>query len=183
MSGLAGRKLTGRSLAARIGLAASVLLPWLVEFYAVKFLGAPPDAVSLHLPGEMAWPVLVWTYPVYASAYLFVPLAFLLADEQSAERLWRRGWVSMAVMGICYLCLSVISPVRPLEGAGPLSSLLLMEMRGAAPFTAAFPSFHVVWAILAAAAVSTRGRRWSQAAWVLAAAVSASCVMTCSSSP
>lgn len=178
VSGLPGRKLTGRKLAVRIGLAASVLLPWLAEFYAVKYLGAPPDAVCLHLPGEITWPVLVWTYPVYASAYLFVPLAFVLADDQGAKRLWRRGWVSMAVMGICYLCLPVISPARLLEASGPLSSLLLMEMRGAAPFTAAFPSFHVVWAILAAAAVSTRGRRWSQAAWVLAAAVSASCVTT-----
>lgn len=176
--GMSGNGRAGYRLAGRIGLAASVLLPWLAEFYAVKFLGAPPDAVSLHLPGEMDWPVLVWTYPVYASAYLFVPLAFLLAEDQEAERLWRRGWVSMAVMGLCYLCLPVISPARPLEAAGPLSSLLVMEMHGAAPFTAAFPSFHVVWSVLAAAAVSTRGRRWSTPAWILAGAVSVSCVTT-----
>lgn len=162
----------------RFGLMAGVLLPWLILFYGIKFLGAPPDAVTLQLPGEADWPVLLWTYPIYASAYLFIPLAFFLAPDREAERLFRRGWTSLAVMGLCYLCLPLVSPVRPFVPDSPLGQLLLLEMQGAAPYTAAFPSYHVVWSVLAAAAVAGRGRLWAVASWALALAISLSCVTT-----
>lgn len=162
----------------RTGMMAAIMLPWLLIFYGFKFLGAPPDAVSAQLPGEAAWPVLVWTYPIYASAYLFVPLAFIIAPLGQAQKLFRRGWVSLALMSLLYLCIPLVSPVRSLIPESRLGELLLLEMRGAYPYTAAFPSYHVVWSVLAASAIGARGKAWAASAWLLAMLISLSCVTT-----
>lgn len=162
----------------RMGMMCGVLLPWLALFYAIKFLGAPPDASTLLLPGESGWPVLAFTYPLYASAYVFVPLAFFIAPENAAKRLFLRGWLSLAVMGALYLCVPLVSPVRAFVPENFLGMLLQWEMLGAYPYTAAFPSYHVVWSVLAAAAIAERGKIWGVWAWCMAFGISLTCVTT-----
>ncbi len=166
------------SAADRVSAYVLVLLPWLVLYEAVQALGVPPDAVELLLPGEATWPVWPWTELVYGSTYLFVTLAPLVAATRTDVRtlMWR-GWAATALVVVLWLVLPVAAPPRPFEGSGIPAALLALERRLDSP-ACAFPSFHVVWAFLAAPAWASRLRRGRAFPWVWAWAIAASCVTT-----
>jgi prolipoprotein diacylglyceryltransferase/protein-S-isoprenylcysteine O-methyltransferase Ste14 len=162
----------------RLGVALAVFAPWLVLYEAVHALGAPPDAVSLFLPGEAAHPVWTWAEWIYASAYL-VPLAVLAPRRnRDLRRFAVQGWTATGVLSLVYLCVPVTSPALPFVPEGLAGRLLAQERAWSRAAVAAFPSFHVVWACLAAAAVRRRARGAGIAAWLWAGAVAASCVAT-----
>lgn len=166
------------SAADRVSVYALVLLPWLVLYEAVQALGVAPDAVALLLPGEDGWPVWESTELVYASTYLFVALAPLAAVSRADLRRFAwRGWAATALVVFLWLVLPVAAPPRPFEPAGPLGALLAFERRWDSA-ACAFPSFHVVWAFLAAPAFSTRFPRARRVAWAWAWAIALSCVTT-----
>jgi protein-S-isoprenylcysteine O-methyltransferase Ste14 len=155
-----------------------VLLPWLALYEAILALGTPSDAVSTFLPFEKKLPVWTWTESIYASTYVVTILApWLVRSRQRLRRLATGAWVSMAVIFPVYLVFPLIAEPRPMTGSGIWADLLLLERRFDAA-TAAFPSYHVVWAGLVAVALAdNRGIRRAVAyAW--AAAVAISCVTT-----
>jgi hypothetical protein len=165
--------------AERWGTLAIVMIPWLLAYEGVKALGVPRDAIDLLLPGEAHWPVFPWTELIYASTYIAVPLAFLLAPSRRALRGFAlKGIVATVILTIVYLCLPIEAPMRPPAGNDLLSRLLLFEQAQASPPVAAFPSFHVLWAGLVAHALSTRSRGWLVGWWLWAAAVAVSCSTT-----
>ncbi len=166
------------SAADRISAYALVLLPWLVLYEAAQALGVAPDAVALLLPGEAGWPVWESTELVYASTYLFVALAPLAAATRADLRrfMWR-GWAATASIVFLWLVLPVAAPPRPFVAHGPLGALLLFE-RSLDSAACAFPSFHVVWAFLAAPVWAGRLGRARGLAWGWAWAIAASCVTT-----
>lgn len=176
---LPGREESPPGRSERWGSMLLVLGLWAVVYVGLQALGAPPDAFDSNLGSESAWPVLVWTEGVYASAYLAVPAAFLLAPDRPAlRRLGIQGLAATALLGLPYLCLPLVSPPRPFTGEGPLAALLRFEHRWTLSAAASFPSFHVVWAGLAASAVSGRGRGWRIGAWGWALLLAASCIST-----
>jgi len=152
-----------------------VLLPWLVAYQAVQFIGMPPNAVDSRLPFERSWGVLQWTQAPYASGYALVLLTPLVAGTGRALRRFAlAGLVATALLTLIYLTVPLVAPPRAFEPTTWLGRMLAAE----AAFNhtvAAFPSFHVMWALLAAA---TWPRRARVAAYVWAAAVAASCVTT-----
>jgi protein-S-isoprenylcysteine O-methyltransferase Ste14 len=163
----------------RAGSMLLVLGLWAIVYVGLQALGAPPDSIDSNLGAEASWPVWIWTEGVYASAYLAVPAAFLLAPDRPAlRRLCIQGLAATALLGLLYLCLPFISPPRPFTGDGLLAALLRFEHRWTLSPAASFPSFHVVWAGLAAAAVSSRGRGWRIGAWLWALLLAASCITT-----
>lgn len=156
----------------RTGALVLVLGSWALLYGACAALGPAPDAVSTLLPAEREWPVLPWTEPVYASTYLVVPAAFLLAPSRDALRtLSLRVLASMAIVFPAYLVLPLVAPPRPLPDDGALARLAALERALDTP-ACAFPSFHVVLAFLAADALAGRSRLWRAWAW----GVAASCV-------
>ena len=168
------------SFAGRLGPAAAVMLPWLFLYYAFKWLGTPPDAVIANFPFEAAWPVLAWTYPVYASAYILVPLSFFLVKQAvDLRRYFFSGWLAIGLTTLAYLALPFIAPARPFALDSPLAALLARDILMDAPPVCACPSYHVIWAMLAAYFV---GRRRPRAvrflAWVWAGGVAVSCLTT-----
>lgn len=167
------------TLGERLGAMVFVLVPWLLMYEGLKFVGIAPDAIAAQLPGEARLPVLAWTEAPYASAYLAVPLAFLLTPTRARLRgLAARALVATGVLGVIYFCLPVISPPRPVSGDGFFAEWLAWEQRMSGHPAAAFPSFHVVWAGLVAWAVAPRGRAWGILGWAWAVAVAASCWTT-----
>jgi protein-S-isoprenylcysteine O-methyltransferase Ste14 len=157
----------------------SVLVPWLIAYDGVKRLGLPVDAFDVRLAPEKTWPVWLWTVPIYASAYLVVPAAPLLAPTRADLRAFAvRGLVSTAVLTVIYLAVPIVVPFRPFDTSHPFGGLLALDQRLASPAVAAWPAFHVVWAAFAAEAIGARSRKWSFAAWAWAALLSASCVTT-----
>ncbi len=173
------RDTTGKPLfVERIRVYLVVLLPWLTIFELLGVLGRPLGAVSTYLPFEMRWPVIEQTEIVYSSTYLVVLLAPLLATSGFALRRFAlRGLTAMAVIFPMYLLLPIFVPPRPFEPAGPIGGLLQMERT---PFSGigAFPSFHVVWALIAASALADCGRAKRILWWTWAVLVSLSCITT-----
>ena len=161
------------------GTMAFVMILWLLAYEGVKALGVPADAVEMLLPGEAHWPVFPWTELIYASAYIAVPPAFLLAPTRQSLRSFAvKGIVATVVLTIVYLCLPMIAPMRVPTGNDFLSRLLLFEQTQAAPPVAAFPSFHVLWAGLVAQVLSARSNRWRVGGWLWAIVVAVSCSTT-----
>jgi prolipoprotein diacylglyceryltransferase/protein-S-isoprenylcysteine O-methyltransferase Ste14 len=162
----------------RIRVYLVVLLPWLTIFELFGVLGKPLGAMSTYLPFEMRLPVIEQTEIVYASTYLVVLLTPLLASSGLALRRFAlRGLTAMAVIFPLYLLLPVFVPPRPFQPVGPLGTMLAMERT---PFSgiAAFPSFHVVWALIAASALG-EGSKWKKRLWwTWAVLVSLSCITT-----
>jgi protein-S-isoprenylcysteine O-methyltransferase Ste14/membrane-associated phospholipid phosphatase len=153
------------------------IAPWAALYEVIAQAGTPPDAFSLALPGEDAWPVFEGAEVVYASTYAVVLLAPLLAPTRRALRDLEVGaLIAMALVFPIYFALPVVAEPRAFEPHGPLGRLLVLERALDTP-AEAFPSFHVLWAMLAARALGAR-RPLRIAAWCWAAAVMASCVAT-----
>ena len=155
----------------------TVLLPWLVLYEAVIALGIPADAKIAYLPFESRLGVWPGTEILYGSVYVVVVLVPLLARTRHALRWFSsRALLSMAIVFPLYLAVPLIAPPRPFAWNGALGTLLNFE-RAHDSATAAFPSYHVIWAFLAAAIM---GRKpWQRRLWQLwALLVSVSCVTT-----
>ena len=166
--------------AERISAYVLVLLPWFVLYQAVRFLGIPPDAINVYLPFEAAWPVWQWTEWVYASAYVFVGLAPLLAvRSRDLREFCVGGLMATALVTLLFVVLPFVAPPRPFV-PDTLAGRLLAWERSKDTAAAAFPSFHVVWALLAArlgASTTTKPMlRWLF--WVWGAGIAASCLTT-----
>lgn len=166
------------SLLERLRVYFVVLLPWLAIYELLGALGKPVDAVTTYLPFESSLPVIQQTELLYASTYLVVLFAPLLAVSGHAlRRFAHRGLLAMALLFPLYLLLPFYVPPRPFFPVGPIGQLLLWERT---PYSgiAAFPSFHVVWALIAASALGEGGRWRKFLWWTWAVLVTLSCVTT-----
>jgi protein-S-isoprenylcysteine O-methyltransferase Ste14 len=169
--------------AERAALYVWVLVPWLVAFYALQALGPAPDAFSTALPFERAWPVMPWTEAVYVSAYLFVPAAPLLARRADGlRRLAVSGTAATIVVTLAWLVVPVVATNRPFEAESAMGRLLAWEQAHSTG-VAAFPAFHVLWALLVAELWADNGRvtgrvAWTVLGWAWALAIAVSTLTT-----
>lgn len=162
----------------RLSIYLLVLLPWFLAYEAVQFLGAPADAIPGYLRFEYQWPVIEWTEAIYSSAYLMVMATPLLVRSRLAlHRLAVAGLVATAVVTLIYLAVPLTAPPRPFEPTTALGRLLAFE-RSLEGVVGAFPSFHVLWALLAADALASRGRVWGAAAYLWALLIAVSTITT-----
>lgn len=158
----------------RVACYVFVFIPWLAFYRAYVALGIPADAISSYLPFERRIPVLEWTEVVYASTYLWVCLAPLLAiTQKSLRQFCQRGIVSMAIVFPLFLILPFIAEPRPFTAHSVLGRLLAWERALDSP-AAAFPSYHVIWAMLALPVYEDRLPRWRWfwRSWTAAIAIS-----------
>lgn len=160
-----------------------VMVPWLIAYFSVQALGRAPDAFALALPFERAWPVVQWTEALYVSAYLFVPTAPLLAlSARGVRRLAVSGAAGTIVVTLLWLVVPVIATNRPFDADGLLGDLLAWEQRSSRG-VAAFPAFHVLWALLVAELWADNGRVsgrpwWPVLGWTWAVTIAASTLTT-----
>ncbi len=155
----------------------AVLLPWLVLYEGVVTLGIPVDARPAYLPFESHLRVWPWTEVLYGSVYVVVVLLPLIVRTRHALRWFSsRALLSMVIVFPLYIALPLIAPPRPFVSNGVLGALLNFD-RSHDSAAAAFPSYHVIWAFLAAGVM---GRTpWQKRLWQLwAVLVAASCITT-----
>ncbi len=155
-----------------------VLAPWLVLYELVQLLGIPRAAISTYLPGERALPVIEWTEAIYATPYFIVAMIPLLARTRSILREYCvLGLLATAFCTFIYVTLPLIAPPHPFTPHSWLGALLAAES-AANNTVAAFPSFHVIWALLAARAIARSYPRGAAAAWLWSFAVAVACLTT-----
>jgi len=162
----------------RLAVYLLVFLPWLVLYESVVALGISPDAMIAYLPFEKNLPVYEWTEIFYGSTYLFVFLVPLVASSARDLREFAVAGIAATVLvTLLFLVIPIVSPPREFAPQSIFGSILLME-RALDASVAAFPSFHVVWALLAAhlysRAIPSARMLW----WSLALLISASCITT-----
>ena len=169
---------TSATLVDRLRCYLFVILPWLAIYECVLVLGVSADAIETYLPIEHHIPVVEWTELFYASTYALVVVAPLIGkSSRSLRRFCISGWLAMAIVFPIFLAFPLIAPVTAFVPHTGLGRLLLWERNFDLP-VAAFPSFHVIWAILALRLFLDRwrGMRWLWRLWVVIIALS--CITT-----
>jgi membrane-associated phospholipid phosphatase/protein-S-isoprenylcysteine O-methyltransferase Ste14 len=173
------RNCTGSpSLLERLRVYLVILLPWFAVFELIGAMGKAPQSPSTYLWFEKKIPVDEQTEFLYASTYVAVLLVPLIARSgRSLRRFAQFGLRAMALLFPLYLLVPFFVPPRPFYPSTRIGSLLLLE-RTPASGIGAFPSFHVVWAMIAASALS-EGGQWKRSLWwCWAALVALSCITT-----
>jgi protein-S-isoprenylcysteine O-methyltransferase Ste14 len=147
------------------------VIPWVVLYECTIRLPLTP--LRLAFPLETRLPVLPWTTPIYESIYVAVALApWCARTRRDLRELMISAWAAMAVVFPFYWLVPTGTPNIPLAGTGWGVYLLRFERAMDAP-VAAFPSFHVLWAVFVARLYRPR---W--VGWCFAGANAASCVTT-----
>ncbi|HJW74511.1 MAG TPA: prolipoprotein diacylglyceryl transferase family protein [Thermoleophilia bacterium] len=165
---------------ARHRLATYVLvgLPWAVAFEAVCTLGIPSLASVATLPFERTWPVLEWTAGIYESVYVFVLVTpFVVRTQRGLREVSVMGLIATAAVTFFYLTVPVVSPPRPFEPRTIFGDALMLEL-ALCDKVAVFPSFHVIWSMIAAHGWAKRSRVWGIAGGIWAVSIAITCVTT-----
>lgn len=156
----------------------TVLLPWFVLYEACVAKGIPADAHSTALALDARIPFLSWTEAIYATPYLVVSAIPLLArSNRQLREFSRRALVSFAIVFPLLFALPLVTGLHLPPVSGFWSALVALE-RQFDSTACALPSYHVVWAFLAAGTLAERNR-FAQVLWCgWAVAVSLSCLTT-----
>jgi prolipoprotein diacylglyceryltransferase/protein-S-isoprenylcysteine O-methyltransferase Ste14 len=155
-----------------------VLLPWLILYEWLAALGIPGGAIVAYLPFEESLPVVEWTELLYASTYAVVVIAPALAPTKRALREFAiQGGTAILLMVLFFIAVPFVAPPRPFAPSGWTGELLLFE-RGLDTPANAFPSYHVIWILLAVSLLAQRTPRVRLLWWGFGIAVSLSCITT-----
>ena len=152
------------SISERLRFIPYVIIPWVLLYAVTAKLAS--HGISFGMPFEDHLPILYWTAPIYQSIYVVIALApWWVRTRRDLRRLMISSWLSMAVVFPFYWLLPSSAPRRALSGHGWITLALGAE-RAAFPPIAAFPSFHVLWAIFLGRAFRPRWIGWTYAAMI-----------------
>ncbi len=162
----------------RISVYLLVFIPWVLLYEIFVALGNPADAIVAYLPFERNLPVYEWTEIFYGATYLFVCLVPIVVTRSRTLREFSiAGLIATWMMVLMFIGIPLIAPPREFTAHGILGDILNFE-RGHDTSAAAFPSYHVVWAYIAARAFAETFPGIKILWWSLAALIAASCLTT-----
>ncbi len=134
----------------RLSALVLAFLPWLCIYEAAIVFGPASDAMESYFSFEGRFGVIEWTEVVYGATYCFVIAVPLLCRRKSDLRRFivLGQWATAAGL-LIFLLIPFKATPRPFQPITALGELLQFErsLDGAA---ASFPSFHVIWSLLAA---------------------------------
>jgi protein-S-isoprenylcysteine O-methyltransferase Ste14 len=155
----------------RIRYLVVVLVPWFALYEFSINMGV--KGIAFRFLFEDQLPIYSWTALIYQSSYITVVLAPWCAQtRRDLRQLMISAWVSMAVVFPFYWIVPSSAPRRALEDSTWIARLLDRE-RNTYPPTAAFPSFHTLWAIFVGRLYRPR---WMGIAYAVAIVIS--CITT-----
>ncbi|MES2765595.1 MAG: prolipoprotein diacylglyceryl transferase family protein [Bacteroidota bacterium] len=155
-----------------------VFLPWLFLYELVAALPLAQYSFSLQLNFEKAIPVVEWTESVYAFAYVFVVATpFFLKKNSTLRRFCIDGFLAIFFGISCFIIFPVAVPEKQFSPTGFWGEFLLLE-RSFDTSLNAFPSFHALWAFIAAGALSRDFLKGKFLFWSIAILISVSCITT-----
>jgi hypothetical protein len=134
----------------RLSIYLLVLIPWVILYEVAVLIGPPANAWSAAFPMESDWPVVEWTEIFYASTYLWVLLAPLVARQRGALREFAVSGLILTALGLSlFFLLPIVVSARHFEPQTILGRLLSWEQAHDTS-GAAFPAFHLIWTMLTA---------------------------------
>ncbi|MFI5252946.1 MAG: prolipoprotein diacylglyceryl transferase family protein [Bacteroidota bacterium] len=155
-----------------------VFFPWLVLYELVSYIGVPSDALSSYLPFEKNIPVFDWTEIFYGATYIFVMIGPIICRSATQLREFAiNGLIATFVIILTFLTIPLIAAPKLFMPGSFLGAILIREQNYDTS-AAAFPSFHVVWAFLAAKLYAGSFPRLKYFWWFVAILVSLSCITT-----
>jgi hypothetical protein len=154
----------------RMRFVAYVIIPWLALYGFTSKLVS--HGTKFGMAFEDRLPIIAWTALLYQSIYVVIALApWWVRTRRDLRRLMISCWLSMAVVFPFYWLVPSSAPRRALLSHDWITRLLGVER--VAPPVAAFPSFHVLWAIFLA-----RISRPQWIGWSYVAVIAMSCITT-----
>lgn len=133
----------------RIGAFVSAFAIWAVLYELFIYLGKDVYWIDTMLSFERSWPVLSWMEIFYALTYLFVGACpFVVTTRSHLREFLQSAWWCTAIGMLFFFAFPFYASPRPFEDHSLLGDLLMLE-RELDGVTAAFPSFHVLWSLLA----------------------------------
>jgi protein-S-isoprenylcysteine O-methyltransferase Ste14 len=155
----------------RIRFLIAAVIPW-VALYEIT-IQMRLTGIAFQFGFEETLPVYAWAAIIYESSYLTAVAApWCARTRRDLRQLTISVWVATAVVFPFYWIVPSSAPRAHMANESWMARLLLIERAAEAP-VAAFPSFHVLWAIFVARLYRPR---WIGVAYVVA--ISASCVAT-----
>ncbi|HTY64028.1 MAG TPA: prolipoprotein diacylglyceryl transferase family protein [Acidobacteriota bacterium] len=155
-----------------------VFVPWLILYELAVMVGPASSSRSLALPWERHLPVVEWTEALYASTYIWSALTPLFAAKRKYLREFAISGLLLTAIGIMCFCLfPLVVPPRSFTPGTILGQLLAWE-RSHDTVAAAFPAFHLIWAMLSARLFMQSMPRFRIVWGIWAAAIAVSCITT-----
>jgi protein-S-isoprenylcysteine O-methyltransferase Ste14 len=166
------------SFSEKLKSAVAVFLPWFLLYELFVYLGVSNYFLDTTFQFEKLWPVWEWAEVPYLSIYLFVGLAPFVQNKKTDLRNFMLvSWLATGGAAFVMFVFPFYASQRPTGSNDFLSELILWE-RNLDSQAAAFPSFHVIWAFVAAYAWTTSVKKLKWVWWSLAIMIALSCIAT-----
>lgn len=155
-----------------------VLIPWLILYQLIIFIGVPQYSISTYLSFEHSIPVIEWTEIFYLFAYPYVILLpLILQTKQRIRSFILTGLMNISIGIYLQFIFPFIAEPKKFLPKTILGEILLHERNFDGP-TCALPSFHVSWAFICAYYYAWRLPKLKILFYILAGLISASCITT-----
>jgi membrane-associated phospholipid phosphatase/protein-S-isoprenylcysteine O-methyltransferase Ste14 len=155
-----------------------VFIPWLIVYEAFILIGASQDAIITNLRFEEHLPVWEFSEVFYAFTYLFVlSIPLVIKTRKHLRNFITDIWFAIIIVGIIYLVFPMIVKQREFIPHSFFGRIIMYE-RSIDGEACALPSFHVIWAFIAATYFSRSFVRFKWIWYLLALLISVSCIMT-----
>lgn len=137
------------SVKEKLAAALAAFVPWLLLYSVVVHLGVLPGSLDTMLPFERSLPVVEWMEIPYAFTYVFVGVCpFIISNRNQLGEFMTISWTATALGIFLNLVLPFHAEARVFNPQGFFGDLIIQERSMDGP-AAAFPSFHVIWALIA----------------------------------
>ncbi|MEW9309819.1 prolipoprotein diacylglyceryl transferase family protein [Labrys neptuniae] len=134
----------------RLGATLAVFPAWTVVYCVFAALLPAADAFDTYLPFERDLPFWPGLVAAYSFTYVFaLAVPFLVPDLASLRRFVLAGWSGTVIGGLVFALLPAVAPLRGVPPDNLIGWWLQLE-RGSDGITAALPSFHAFWIVVAA---------------------------------
>jgi protein-S-isoprenylcysteine O-methyltransferase Ste14 len=155
-----------------------VYIPWLLVYEVFIYAGKPADAIITNLSFEQKLPV--WEFPeiFYSFTYLFALLVpFVISSKKELRNFIADLWFATVLSGMIYFLFPFIADQKEFIPRTFFGRMIIFE-RSMDGITCALPSFHVIWAFVAARYFSKTYKSINWLWYLLAVIISVSCIAT-----
>jgi hypothetical protein len=153
-------------------------IPFRVVYQSFIFAGTPKDALCTNFLFENQWPVLEYTTVVYDLLYpIAILIPFVINSKKGLNNFVTDVLFVTAVSGLIFFVFPLYVHQRSFIPKTFLGDFLLFD-RAHDGEAGALPSFHVIWAFLAARYFTIRNDKLKWLWYLIAILISASCITT-----